>query len=297
MDELNDCYVDNVKNYQKTLEISKRISNKIGGRFVDERKGWASILFTKLCTTGNSLFLLAPHNSLTNQEDHWDYSSMFSLTRNLMECYQTFFYLCIENISKNEYILRKKLFDYHDLTSRKKLFSLMHDHKQTEEDERIEEFVIKELKENELFKTLPEKQQSAYLKGDKAFFITREDIEERFGNDRNAFKMYYKLLSSNTHSYPMGFYRIQGAGRGTGLKTPVEEGYSSLALKIANDYLMKALKNILSLFPDSIVWLTNDEKTYLKIEHTDDNFLKTKKLGRNDNCYCGSGKKYKNCCL
>ena len=49
------------------------------------------------------------------------------------------------------------------------------------EDKEIEEFVIKELTENIYFKTLDEKQQKHFLKGETAFFISREDIEEKTG--------------------------------------------------------------------------------------------------------------------
>jgi hypothetical protein len=36
-------------------------------------------------------------------------------------------------------------------------------------------------------------------------FISREDIEEREGVDKNDFRYWYKLLSTNVHSFPMGF--------------------------------------------------------------------------------------------
>jgi len=47
------------------------------------------------------------------------------------------------------------------------------------------------------------------------------------------FKLLYKLFSSNTHSFPMGFYRMLGGERGAGVKNKVEIGYNGLGLETA----------------------------------------------------------------
>ena len=186
---------------------------------------------------------------------------MFTLARNIMECYQTLFYLCFDNVTDSELFARKKLFDLHDYYSRVKLFSFTDDKQENPE---IEKNVIKELSETEYFKNLTEKHKTHYLKGENAFFISREDIEEKIGRDKNEFKMLYKLLSSNTHSYPMGFYRIQGGERGTSTESDVEIGYSALALEIAEQYLLHSSNNILEFFPDIKDSLTKEEKGYIK---------------------------------
>jgi len=55
---------------------------------------WTCVLHTRLCVMGQSLQKLAPKNHNPKRlKIEWDYSSMFSLTRNIMECYQTLFYL------------------------------------------------------------------------------------------------------------------------------------------------------------------------------------------------------------
>ena len=92
------------------------------------------------------------------------------------------FYLCVDNVTSNELKVRRKLFNLHDYYSRKKLFSFS---PEKQKDKEIEELVIKELIETDYFKTLNEKQQKHYLKGGNAFFISREDIEDRIGTDKN----------------------------------------------------------------------------------------------------------------
>lgn len=160
----------------------------------------------------------------------WDYSSMFSLTRNIMECYQTLFYLCSQDVSDDELYARKKLFDIHDFKSRKKIFSFTNDEINNFA---IEQDLISKICETEYFKQLDDKRQKYFLKGENAFFISREDLEEQMGNDKNTFKSLYKLFSSNTHSFPMGFYGMLEGERGTGVGTDVEINYSALALEIS----------------------------------------------------------------
>jgi len=138
-----------------------------------------------MCVTGQSILILSPESAVAEMKfSHWDFSSLFSLTRNLMECYQTMFYLCVDNVTSNELKVRRKLFNLHDYYSRKKLFSFS---PEKQKDKEIEELVIKELIETDYFKTLNEKQQKHYLKGGNAFFISREDIEDRIGTDKNDF--------------------------------------------------------------------------------------------------------------
>lgn len=44
-------------------------------------------------------------------------------------------------------------------------------------------------------------------------------------------------------------------------------------------------------------WKAIEEDLKAQKEDAEKEALKNKKIGRNDPCPCGSGKKYKNCCL
>jgi hypothetical protein len=214
-----------------------------------------------MCVTGLSILILAPESEAANKKiTHWDFSSLFSLTRNMMECYQTLFYLCVDNVSDDELKARRKLFNLHDYKSRKKLFSFI---PQKLDNEEIEKFVVDELVNTKYFNTLDEKQQKHVLKGNNAFFINREEIEEKMGKDKNEFKLLYNLFSNNIHSFPFGFYRMIDGERGIGIKSDVELRYSGLAIETAEQYIRDASKNIIDFFPDILDDLTNDEKDSL----------------------------------
>lgn len=259
MDEKH--YIDNLEKYSNTIELAMKVSKFSAGRQVEDKIVWACVLYTKMCVIGLSIFILAPNSKIADKKiPHWDFASLFSLTRNLMECYQTMFYLCVDNVSVDELKARRKLFNLHDYYSRKKLFSFTDEKK---EDKNIEEFVINELTETSYFKALDEKQQKRYLKGENAFFMNREEIEERLRTDKKDFKLLYKLFSSNTHSFAMGFYGMLEGERGTGVKSEIEIGYNGLALETAEQYIKQATNNILDFFPDIKLKLTETEKKCL----------------------------------
>ena len=250
--------------YAQHSNLAVKISKNVAGRRVDYRAGWASIIFTKICVTAISLKKLFDLDTGKKYNSHWDFSSGFSLTRNLMECYQTFFYLCIDDISEDEALCRKKLFNYHDFMSRKKLFQQLG---QDLEELNLKNQLTKELTETLYFQHLDEKQQKHFLKGSTAFFLNREEIEEKIGNSKVRFKVNYQLLSTYTHSYPMGFYSMFEPDHGTGVRTNVEEQYSGYALLLAEQYLKLAIMDMLDLFPDIYQKLNQQELHLLEIKN------------------------------
>ena len=81
--------------------------------------------------------------------------------------------------------------------------------------------------------------------------------------------------------------------RSYGQKDPLSEFkkeaftlFEGLLEKIKND-VIKFLLNLNIVISDS------DQKEQIK---QDNNFTESKKIGRNERCPCGSGKKYKHCC-
>jgi hypothetical protein len=255
--------------YSETLRICQKVSEFGARRQVEDKLVWACILFTKLCVTGYSINILAPNSNVAVKKiPFWDFASLFTLTRNLIECYHTFYYLCVENITKDEYKARRSLFNLHDIHSRKTLFSFSDG--ESGFDQNVLDTVKDELTNTEYFKSLGNKQQAHYLKGDNAFFKSREEIEESFGMSKNGFKYVYKLFSSNAHSFPMGFYGMLHGDRGAGVKSEVEIAYNMIALDIADGYLKMAANNMLDFFPDIRDKLSKKESLHLQKNNQED---------------------------
>ena len=78
----NATYKTAVKNFNAVLEVLCAISIATSGRYVETRRGWASALFTRLCTLSTSLKKLIPELATSEFEsDYWDYSAVAMLAR------------------------------------------------------------------------------------------------------------------------------------------------------------------------------------------------------------------------
>lgn len=96
--------------------------------------------------------------------------------------------------------------------------------------------------------------------------LSREDIEERSGLNKREFRLWYKLLSANAYSFPMGFYHIGPGERGLGVKTEIEVEYISKALRLSESYLRKGIEGMITvIYPDIKERLDNKELRFLKI--------------------------------
>ncbi|TNG99492.1 hypothetical protein FHQ22_12530 [Pasteurellaceae bacterium Phil31] len=252
------------------VKVSKLGANRRSTGF---RMTFASILFTKICVISLSL------QKLTTQDipkkhiaEHWDYASSFSLARNLMECFHTLFYLCFDDILEEERITRKNIFNLHDIKAREQLFTLMtalsdEEVKQNNHSECLE-YIMEELKCDTHFQTLEPSDKKQYISGKKAFMMSREDIEIRSGGDKDTFKMWYKLLSANTHSYPLGFFHMIWGTRGTGVRSATEEQYTAMALNISEYYLIQSVRGMVKIiYPDILDKLSPREKKLVDLNN------------------------------
>jgi len=245
MDKEFKNYISEKEKLTRIISLGIEISQRVSGRIENQKKGNATILFTRMCTTSVSIIKLSPEKI----NSHWDCTSLFSFARNLIEIYHTFFYFCIEDITNEEWELRKLVFNLHENKSRADmLFYLVNEDK----DQGIEneKALKKEIKKNEFFIQLHPKKQKYLLKGNTAFIVARETIEERMGNDKNTFKGLYKFLSNQIHSFPMSFTRMTEHQKGKGIASEVEINYSYTALEQSVNYYLEACLNMIDLFPE-----------------------------------------------
>lgn len=122
------------------------------------------------------------------------------------------------------------------------------------------------LKLNPFFLGFSDNEQKKWLKGDHAFYLTREDIEQRFSPGESHFKAMYRMLSSQAHTFPMSFYRTIEQRRGTGVETETELQYIRMAVEYTIQYVQLATRQMLKLYPDSKKKLDNQQ--ILLLYHT-----------------------------
>jgi len=129
---------------------------------------------------------------------------------------------------------------------------------------KVKKGLVAALLETEYFKSIDDKRQKYFLKGDNAFFTSREDLEIEMGRDKNNFKLLYKLFSSNTHSFPMGFYGMLEGRILTGVGTKVEVNYSAFSLTVSEEYIKMSCIDMTKLFPDILSKLSSNEKSLIE---------------------------------
>lgn len=137
----------------------------------------------------------------------------------------------------------------HDHMSRTKLFqSIGEDVENNEDAKNIKKEVLLALNNNAWFQELTEKQKKHYLKGNTAFFKSQDEIVEFSGGNVSEFRYMYRFLSNNTHSFPMGFYRMADNDRSRGIETGIEIQYTGMCLEWAGHYLNNAESEFIDLF-------------------------------------------------
>ncbi|MDO9215348.1 MAG: DUF5677 domain-containing protein [Methylococcales bacterium] len=254
--EAEKIYRETRDTFTNCIKRATVISQNAGGRYTEDKKiFWASVIFTKLVVIVHSISRLAPRTSpVPDKRPHWDYSSVASITRNFIECYFLFFYLCIDKTSnEDEWLTRFNLIQLRDNTSRKQIFSQWDSN-----DPQLVGFddhhnaLVKELQSRSFFCSLPEKRQVALLKGnDDAMLLTRDEILDRMGKDKTHFRGMWRYLCAHTHSAPIAFYRMAEDGRGCGIKeNQVDKRLTSALLMEVTDFLNLAISDMLLLFPD-----------------------------------------------
>jgi hypothetical protein len=229
------------------LEVSRRfagIPSPTGSHF------YASVLFTSLCSRGVSLAIIAPCSPWSKTlVEHWDYASIAGIVRSILEIRLAFFYLCVEECSREEWECRWNIFNLHDCKSRVRIFEEMsHEAHDIASFERQADELRSRLTNNKYFMSLPEKQRNKFLKGGDAYLFPLEEIAVKAGVDRHTFRWLYKLLSIHVHGLPMSFYRMGEQERGRGVHSAVEENYTSLCLSFSVSLLVAARDEMEKLF-------------------------------------------------
>jgi hypothetical protein len=253
-------YETYLKKYDDLVSAATAASQGAAGRISESaRHYWGSAIFTKLCVTAVSLLLLLPRNSrVIGPFEHWDFGAVASLVRNLIECYFTFFYLCVDQVSDEEYNCRWNPFNLHDCLSRKRMFESLGSKEESvgfdEQSKELQERLLR----NSHFRSLDEKKRKEFLKDKTAFLLSQDEIFGRLGEDISHFRGMYRFLAVHVHALPMSFYRMGEQDRGRGLENQVERDYICLSLEFAGHFLRRGIQDLVSLFPSAKENMTED---------------------------------------
>lgn len=122
--EYSEEYMNAIAALESKAEECAKISQKYAGIPAPEGLHfYASVLFTRMVVISISVLRLSEGNRFSKSSiEHWDYASVASLVRNMMDCLNTFLYLCEDGLSTDEWGCRWNVFNLHDAVTRRKIF-------------------------------------------------------------------------------------------------------------------------------------------------------------------------------
>jgi uncharacterized protein DUF5677 len=245
-------YQKAIAEFDNAISEATRVSRAAAGRIVSDPAWWASLLFTRLCTTGVSLLSLAPRSRFAGQFiDHYDFSAVASITRNIWECYFVFFYLGVDATEGDEWLTRLNVLQLHDCTSRLKMFTELDPNDaslpgfQAQADE-----LRGRISSRAYFGTLPESRRRHVLKGENALLASQDELLKKMNENIGFFRGMYRFISFHVHSLPVAFYRMDEREQGRGVESEWEKTNIATAFEFALDPVVRATQEMRDLFPD-----------------------------------------------
>ncbi len=251
--EMEREYRQAVANFATTIIAIQTISRASAGRQAGPKRAWASVLFTRICTYSISIQRLIPTLATDGaaEDEHWDLSSIATLTRSILECSLLFYYLGVQDVAEDEWADRMNLIHLHDCSARIPLFQhLLPNPSEVEKFEKVQIELRARLEASPRISQLPEPRRNHLLRGDKVTFEIQDDILAAMGVDRDIFRAWYRVLSAHTHSYPLAFHRMIEGDRGRGVEGRVDRNWITYTLEYLQGFLARAATQMLSLFPD-----------------------------------------------
>ncbi|MFN6530335.1 DUF5677 domain-containing protein [Nostoc sp. ChiSLP03a] len=200
-------------NYSELLEIFKlsliltnqvfNFLNKTYEKLDDKNKLRHHILY-RMKSTSTTIFRILNQN--INNPNLVDFSSIAILTRSIIECYKTFYYLTSADINESEFQFRFLMFEIHDILERQEMIRRLKatDLKQVGEQTDLKELgeQLDELKnkihKNEYYKQI-ELQNEKYknlLKDGKCKDLFSEDFDKAVSKANGCFINHYDVLLS-----------------------------------------------------------------------------------------------------
>jgi len=253
---------------QKLLELDAliqaglSISQKIEGRETPEwSQEIASQIFVKILLHSISIQRILP--TLRDNEAKYggiflDIASVSSLTRSVIDANFVMYYFGIDDISKEEHLFRKTIWDYHGEYKRLKGLELIgsKDERMTEL-KRIVDTALVDLKKNDIYLSLSSDKKKNIRKGNAAIYVSNTELCLKIGISEAYYKSVFIFLSSYVHCYPFAISQLSQYSK------DMEGGVHvvNTVLDYLIEFYCQSLKAITTIFPDAAVILAEHNKT------------------------------------
>ena len=252
MDELRIPYYQEYEILGYLLYPIGRISDDLVSR-VDRNANYPEIiLFSKFVLTALSLYRLLPEGKEPQKNKPADISSIATLGRNLIEIYNLYFYLCLDEISDIEADFRRHVSFYHYLHEHHRVGEKMD--VSSEELGLNEKNVLqqyrREVEDHPFFQNLERKVQRQVLSGEKMAYQGRVEITKKYCKSFKLLDALYKVMSNHVHSGVFGLI-LSFDGESFGCDNVENRDKISSILYLVNYYVGIALCSVITIYPET----------------------------------------------
>jgi len=252
-------YLQSLKTLEDLCQTAVKLSIATSGREVSIwREKYGSHIFGKICMTAIAILKLLPKSTYYVAVDNmqiWDISSVCTLARSLIDAYNSFCYLIIEEVEKHELDFRFKLWKLHSESERLKMLELIKSKSNRIDKirENIQE-LRRKLRSNKFYNSLESKAQKKFSSGEIGMFLTNTQISTKAGINPNYYKAVYKYLSNYVHTYSFSISQIASFKAGD----PESLRLLKTAVGYCTGYLCLAIRDFVKLVPDQLSNLSRD---------------------------------------
>ena len=247
-----DEYITKLRSLENYLHFGMDVSEQTKGRQnVPWKLARAHQLYNRMTVSCMSFVHLLPMNlPFKTKAEFWDFFSVASLTRNILENYLTLFYIGVDNVSKEESDFRLAIFQFHLNSEKFRLYQEF-----GESVENLKDFAEnlprdkEKIRTNTYFNSINKAKAASILKGNDFMYLTKHEIFAKIPFKTDEFTPMYRLLSNHTHSTPFAFY-TQSNERGRGLENATEVAYITMCIDLVTKYLLAAILDVIAMFPD-----------------------------------------------
>lgn len=252
-------YLQNLRTLVALCQTAMNLSLATYGRVVHTwREEYGSHIFGKICVTAIAILKLLPKSAFyvaVNNMEIWDISSVCTLARSLIDTYNAFHYLIIEEVDKHKLEFRFTLWRLHSECERLEMLELIRSKSsRLDEIRKNIEGLRRELKSNKFYKSLDSKTQKKFSSGEKGIFLTNSQISKNAGINPTYYKAVYKYLSNYVHTYPFSVSQIASFKAGD----PESLGLLKTVVGYCTGYLCLAVRDFIKLVPDQLSNLSPD---------------------------------------
>jgi hypothetical protein len=249
LEENESFFQENKAAFEFAFNTAVQLAAALAGQKTDLRRGWSTWIFARLCATAHSMRRLLPP-VVSGHGTTIDHGSIACLARNVMEAGVLVSYISEPNLSEDEWKCRLLIFHIHDCVARIRLFKGISADKQADKMRDALQELRSRISSNAHFKKLQLEIQEKAQAGSLIFINGLRSAAEVAGWDKSHFDAMYNYLSVQSHSAPMGFYRMDDREIDYKKIAPYQYYLVGLALEMANTSMNAAIKRMSELFPD-----------------------------------------------